>query len=262
MKMRKKHKRIVFIGILTLILTIFLIVIYFSEEKVYTSKEYNSKNQLIGINEYVIRNNQTILHGKFERYNTKGTLISKGQFFNNETYGKCYYYYDNGKLKSSYFRKNSNINLECHYYKDNGILEKYIMCDDLGKTAFIIYFDEKGVTNYKGHFQIETYQYKFANKTKFNISDEQYLKVGDTLNYSYMVANIPNSKRNFRIENLGLDNTKIKRIIKKIEPCQIDVKEVLTKKGKNTIRSIVRYEFNDTITPILIDTLSFDVIVN
>lgn len=260
--MKKNHKRIVFIGILTIILSVFLIVFYFSEEKVYTSKEYNSKNQLIGINEYVMRNNQTVLHGKFERYNNKGILISKGQFLNGQVFGKCYYYFDNGNIQELHFRKNKDITLESTFYNQKGFVEKYIVYDYLGNYFLKIYFDEKGVTNYSGRFHIETFQYKFANKAKFNISDEQYLKVGDTLNYSYMVANIPNSKRNFRIENLGLDNTKIKRIIKKIEPCQIDVKEVLTKKGKNTIRSIVQYEFNDTITPILIDTLSFDVIVN
>ena len=61
---------------------------------------------------------------------------------------------------------------------------------------------------------------------------------------------------------MSIDNAKVKRITKKIEPRQIDVKEVLTKKGKNTIRSIVKYEFNDNLTPIINDTISFDVEVH
>ena len=136
------------------------------------------------------------------------------------------------------------------------------MCDDLGKTAFVIYFDQKGVTKYDGYFQIETYQYKYANKSKFINKEVQNLKVGDTLKYSYIVANIPNAKCGFTLENVSIDNAKVKRITKKIEPCQIDVKEVLTKKGKNTIRSIVKYEFNDNLTPIINDTISFDVEVH
>jgi len=259
MKINKKYKIVLSLFIIIIIL---FFVFYIGEEKVYTSNEYNSKGQLIGINEYVIRNNDTILNGKFERYNDKGILISKGQFLNDEVYGKCFYYYDNGKIESIYFRKNSKINLECFYYNRNGFIEKYIMCDDFGKSAFVINFDEKGVTTYNGYFQIETYQYKYANKAKFNITEDQNLKVGDTLKYSYIVANIPNAKRSFTIENVGIDNTKVKRITKKIEPCQLDVKEVLTKKGKNTIRSIVKYEFNDKVTPVFTDTLSFDVNVN
>lgn len=261
MKINKKHKIALYL-LLIVILGVLIFIFYFKEEKVYTSKEYNSTGQLIAINEYVIRNNDTILNGKFERYNDKGILISKGQFLNDEVYGKCFYYYDNGKIESIYFRKNSKINLECFYYNRNGSLEKYIMCDDFGKSAFVINFDEKGVTTYNGYFQIETYQYKYANKAKFKIKEDQNLKVGDTLKYSYIVANIPSAKRSFTIENVGIDNGKVKRVTKKIEPCQIDVKEVLTKKGKNTIRSIVRYEFNDKVTPVFTDTLSFDVEVH
>ncbi|WP_409819172.1 hypothetical protein [Flavobacterium sp.] len=260
--MNNNKNKILLSLLLIAILGALILIFYFREEKVYTSKEYNSTDQLIGINEYVIRNNDTILQGKFERYNDKGILISKGQFLNDETYGKCSYYNDNGKIESIYFRKNSKINLECLKFNENGLIEKYIMCDDLGKTAFVIYFDENGVTKYNGYFQIETYQYKYANKAKFNITEDQYLKVGDTLKYSYIVANIPNAKRSFTIENVCIDNAKVKRITKKVEPCQIDVKEVLTKKGKNTIRSIVKYEFNDKVTPVFIDTLSFDINVN
>lgn len=85
------------------------------------------------------------------------------------------------------------------------------------------------------------------------------LKVGDTLKYGYIIANIPNTKRSFKIENLGIDNSKVKRTQKHILPAEIDVEEVLTKKGKNTIRSIARYEFKDNITPVYNDTLIFHV---
>ena len=73
---------------------------YFKSERVYTLKEYDSKGILIGTNEYIIKNGDAIMHGKFINYNEKGVIISEGQFLNNEVNGKCFYYYDNGRLKS------------------------------------------------------------------------------------------------------------------------------------------------------------------
>ena len=254
----RKNIKIILITSCVLI-SILLFLNYFEKEKIYTSKEYNSKRQLIGINEYVIRNNDTILNGKFERFNDKGRMISKGQFLNDHVYGYCFYYFDNGKIESLYFRKNSEINLECTYYNKKGFVEKYIMCDDYGHTALVVYYDSLGVTNYKGYFLFEKKLHKLNPKSRSYEQVEKHLKVGDKLKYSYNVANIPNAKRSFTIENLGIDNSKVKRTLKKVEPCQIDVEEVLTKKGKNTIRSIVRYEFNDGITPVLTDTTFFDI---
>ncbi|MFY7665812.1 hypothetical protein [Flavobacterium sp.] len=247
--------------IIALILLIGFIVVYFffKDEKVSLLKEYSPSGKLIGTNEYVIRSGDTIMHGKFVNYNERGVRISEGQFIDNEPFGVCSYYDEEGKIEAVFFRKNSKINLECKYYNQTGLIEKYIMCDDFGRTAFTICFDAKGVTKYNGYLQIETYQYKFANKAKFNFNEDQNLKIGDTLIYRYIVANIPNAKRTFTIENVGSDNLKVKRFIKKVEPCQIDVKEILTKKGKNTIRSIVKYEFYDKVTPVLIDTLTFEV---
>jgi hypothetical protein len=261
--MKNIKKLIIVLSLLLIfIIGVLIYIFYYDEQKVYTSKEYNSTGQLIGINQYFIRNNEAILGGKFERYNDKGILISKGRFLDGHIYGRCSYYYNNGKIEEIHFRKNKDITLESTFYNSKGFIEKYIAYDYFGNYFFTIYFDEKGPTNYSGSFQIETYQYKYGNKAKFNITQDQNLKIGDTLKYSYIVANIPNAKRSFTIENVGIDNAKVKRITKKIEPCQIDVKEVLIKKGKNTIRSIVKYEFNDKITPVFTDTLSFDVNVN
>ena len=137
------------------------------------------------------------------------------------------------------------------------------MYTDFGKPLFIIKYDKKHIVDsYKGRPQLEIYQHKVDTVSRDYKQIKHFFKVGDTLKYSYIVANIPNAKRSFTIENVGIDNAKVKRITKKVEPCQIDVKEVLTKKGKNTIRSIVKYEFNDKVTPVFIDTLSFDINVN
>ena len=70
---------------------------------------------------------------------------------------------------------------------------------------------------------------------------------------------IPNTKRPFKIENLSIDDAKVKRTIIKKEPTSIIVKEVLTKKGLNRIRAVTRYTFNDKVTPVKNDTVYFDV---
>lgn len=243
-------------------LSIGIIYNHFKNETVYVLKEYNKDGQLLGTNEYVIRGGDTIMHGKFVNYNNRGIKISEGHFFEDEPYGECIYYNEDGNKEVVQFRKNSTLTLESTYYNPKGYIEKYIVFDDLGHSSFIITYDEKGVIRYDGYPQIEIYQYKFANKSKVNIKKEQNLKVGDTLKYSYIVANIPNATRSFEIENLNVPNSEVTRTLKNVPPAQIYVKEVLVKKGKNSIRSIVKYEFKDQVTPVFIDTISFDINVN
>jgi hypothetical protein len=140
---------------------------------------------------------------------------------------------------------------------------RYTSYDDLGKQAFTILFDEKGnVENFKGYPLIETYQNKIVNKRRLKEAVDQYLKVGDTLKYHYLIANIPNAKRTFKIENIGVDNAKVKRTLKKASQIGVDVNEVLTKKGTNTIEAVVNYEFNDKGKTSITYTESFEVNVN
>lgn len=246
----KKKYIIVFLVLLGLTALFF----YFKDEKIHIYKEYSPSGKLIGTNEYVIRNGNPIQHGKFVNYNEKGIKIAEGNFVNNEPYGICSYYYDNGKIESIQYKKTSKITEESTFYNSNGFIRKYIFYNDIGEPYFIINFDQKGVREYQGPTIKEIYQY--------NIKNDQHLKVGDILKYSYVVANIPNAKRNFRIENVSVNDSKTKRTIKHIPSTRIDVEEILTKKGKNTIKAIVRYEFGDKITPAINDTISFDVNVN
>lgn len=255
-----KKKLIIILGIIVLCTLSWFVFFKKNNENVsFVLKEYSSTGKLLGINECFISNGDTIMHGKFENYNEKGVKISEGNFVNNDIYGHCYYYDNNGNLESKFFRKNSEIILESTIYNPKGFAEEYTICDNDGYTVFKIFFDEKGAKSYNGLFQLEIFQHSFNKEKLLYENSNNEFKIGDTLKYSYIVANIPNAKRSFTIENVGIDNAKVKRITKKVEPCQIDVKEVLTKKGNNTIRSIVRYEFNDKVTPIFIDTLSFDV---
>lgn len=227
-----------------------IIILFYLElnDKKGILKGYDGAGNLTSEFEFIVLDNDTIINGGFKKYNNKGTKIAEGQFVNDEPFGVCRYYDDSGNLEVVHFRKNSKVTLESTFYNSTGLLTKYVAYDNDGKPFFIIQFDEKGATRYDGNFQI-------AVPPNHN----RYLKVGDTLKYSYIVANIPNAIRNITIENVGVDKANIGRAIRKVEPCQIDVKEVMVKKGKNTIRSMVRYEFRDNMTPIFTDTLSIDV---
>ncbi|MEO8235528.1 MAG: hypothetical protein ABI549_08960 [Flavobacterium sp.] len=254
--MTNKYKialSLLFVAIFAILISVF----FFKKEKVYTSNEYNSKGQLIGVSEYVIRNNDTILNGKFVRYNEKGIKISEGQFLNDEPYGKCFYYFNDGKIESIFYRKNSKVNLECTYYDKSGLINKYILCDDVGKTTFFIKFDEKVVKKYDGYALLPLNQCKLDNGKQKAFTLKDTLKVGDVIKYDYILANIPYAKRTFKIESEAIDNSK--RTITKKAPTRIIVEEVLTKKGLNRIKAITRYTFNDKVTPVKNDTVSFDV---
>lgn len=237
--------------------------IYNNRNTIRILKQYNPKTKVTDVSEYFIRNNDTIFQGKFTRYNSKGIKIAEGQFFNNEPVGKNTYFYDDGKLESIYHKKNSKVTTEVVEYYHTGKIKRYVMFDPFGHEAFIARYDEKGkIKNYEGYPLMEIYQYPIAHKDRFKIKSNQYLKVGDKLKYKYIIANIPNTKRSFKIENISTDNSKVKRTSVPVLPVQIDVEEILTKKGKNTIRSIVSYEFNYNIMPVFADTLSFNVNVN
>jgi hypothetical protein len=60
---------------------------------------------------------------------------------------------------------------------------------------------------------------------------------------------------------MGVDNSKVKIIISKKLPTRMIVKEIVTKKGLNRIKAIAQYTFNDKLTPVLNDTVSFDIYV-
>lgn len=243
-----KKKYIIGLAVMLVLTALFF---YFKDETVYTHKQYSPSGKLIGTNEYVIRNGNIILQGKFVKYNENGIKIGEGKFLNNEPNGRSIYYFDNGKIESVHYKKDSKITEESTFYNSKGLIRKYIFYNDLGEPYFIIDFDEIGVREYHGPTIKEIYQY--------NIKNDQHLKVGDVLKYSYIVANIPNTKRTFKIENIGTDNSKVKRTIKKGPSTRIDAEEILVKKGKNTIRAVVRYEFNDKITQAENDTIIFDV---
>lgn len=248
------------------LICILFLILYTScnqeEAKVNVLKSYFPKDKQIVYSEYIVKNGDTILDGNYKVYTHEGKKVKSGKYKNGKSIGAVIFYYDNGIIETIENNYNNKFR-DVVFNHTNGKTERYELYDNYGNLNFIINFDSLGnIINYKGFSIMEIYQYKYANKKQFDIKEDQHLKVGDDLKYRYILANIPNVKRSLKIENLSIGNSNVKRTIKETEPCQIDVEEVLIKKGKNTIRSIVRYEFNDKITPVFTDTLSFDVDVN
>ncbi|MBF2093074.1 toxin-antitoxin system YwqK family antitoxin [Flavobacterium psychrophilum] len=229
------------------------------DERVHIFEEYSPSGKLIKTHEYIILYGDTILQGKFVNYNENGIKIAEGKYVENEPNGICKYYYDDGKIESVFYRKNSKIDLEAFHYYQNGTINQYTLYDDVGKTAFFIKFNKKVVTKYDGYALLPLNQYKINNGDQIEFTLKDTLKVGDVIKYDYVLANIPYAKRTFKIETEGIDNSKVKRTITKEAPTRIIVEEVLTQKGLNRIKAITQYRFDDKVTPIKNDTVSFDV---
>lgn len=250
-----------------LTLFLLLITVFYSckkEEKVNLVKYDFPEDKQVGYYEYIVNEvKDTILEGNFTIYNYEGKKISSGTNKNGKIAGQSTFYYDNGNIESINNRDNNQLDIDIVYYYRNGKVKRYSMFDELGNLTFFIYFDKQGnPKNYKGNCVVERYQYKIKYAEEFKIKSNQYLIVGDTLKYKYIVANIPNSKRSFKIENLSVDTLKVKRIIKKRHPIYIDVQEVLTKKGINRIQATAQYEFNDSKETVIKYTTFFEVKVN
>jgi hypothetical protein len=245
-------------------ITIGLLVLFFcvNDENVHTLIKYYPDSKETETYEYIIRNGDTILQGKTFTYDKNGIKISEGNCVNNFLFGKFIRYYDNGKIEYFKYIIGKKKYAEIQWNYKNGEIEKYAFFSKYKEPIFLISYDKKGPIKYEGH-TIENIQYgKLNSKKQPNFHSNQYFKVGDTLVHQYIVANIPNAKRSFKIENIRIDKAKVKRTITQKPPTTIEVKEILIKKGKNTIRAVVKYEFKDKIIPAIKDTVSFNVEVN
>jgi hypothetical protein len=259
--MKTKYK-ITLIVLSVILLGLILFLFCFKDEKVQILKRYYPDSKETFTFEYIIRNGDTIIQGKNVRYNEKGGKISEGNFVNNVPKGKFIHYYNNGKIESIEYIFDDKRKAEILWNYPNGKIEKYVFFSKYKEPIFLISYDKKGPKTYEGATIEITYHGKLNFKKQHDTADSQYYKVGDTLLHKYLVANIPDAKRSFKIENISIDNAKVRRTITPKIPTTIELKEILTTKGKNTIRAVVKYEFKDNIMPTINDTLSFDVEVH
>ena len=224
------------------------------EDKINVLKDYFSNGKIESEYQYIIKNGDTILDGKYVSYYENGAKKTEGQYVNNHLKGKFITYFENGNIKISDYVLNSKVNLESIWNYSNGRIERYVLMDDYGSANFIVKFDKEGIVKSSQGMPIfEFYHFKEKNKKE--------LKIGDVLAYKYMVANIPNAKRKFTINLENFDNKQIVRKIVTKEPTIIEVEETVVKKGHNIIRAKVEIEFNDKFKTIIKDSISFDFFV-
>jgi hypothetical protein len=69
------------------------------------------------------------------------------------------------------------------------------------------------------------------------------------------------AKRTLKIENIGAKNSNYTRKVTNKVSTLFEIKEVVRKRGMNTIRAIVKYDFDDKEMPALTDTISFKIYV-
>ncbi len=254
--------RIMLVVLSVIILGSLVFLFYHTNEKVHFLRKYYPESKETFTFEYVIRNGDTILQGKAIIYNERGIKTVESNFVNNELKGERIHYYDNGKIESVEYIVDNKRKAEVLWNYPNGKIQKYAFFSNYKEPIFLISYDEKGPKTYEGSTIESIFHGKLSNKKQQFEEESKYFKVGDTLLHSYLIANIPDAKRSFKIENIGFENTKVKRSITPKEPTTIEVKEILTTKGKNTIKAIVKYEFKDNIMPTINDTLSFEIEVN
>ncbi|WP_347067849.1 hypothetical protein [Flavobacterium sp. WV_118_3] len=217
-------------------------------------RKFSFNDGILSEYEYVIKDGDTILHGKVNLFDINGNEIGNGIYKNGKLNGEYITYFKNGKFREIRHYENDTIVGDRIYNFENGKIRKYIYHDKKGEVAFIVRFDEKGnVQSYEGHPLVDI-EY-------FGVKDLNSLKIGDTLKYGYILANIPTAKSSLRIKLLDFDNSITLRRIDSKRRNTIKVQELVVKKGKNSIRAILKNEFNDSLKTSIVDSLRFDFLV-
>lgn len=198
--------------------------------------------------EYIIENGDTILNGKSISTNQEGKVVAVGNYNNGKLEGTFVSYYDNGKVKSKKYIKEGKETAQSIFYNIKGKIEKYVLYNRKNEVAFIVDYDKKGdYLNHQGYIFADWF---YSNENPSNII------VGDTVKYGFIIPSIPNVKKIFTVELLDyVDNDKIVREIKDLEPVGLIIKEKAIKDGKNTYKAKLKLEFNDLKRTIIVDSL-------
>lgn len=203
---------------------------------------------------YYIKNNDTVLNGNYSKYDKQNKLIRTGKFINGESFGNYKEYFPNGRVESIRFIRNKMDVGETKWFYPNGNIEQYTFYDDFINPTFIAKYDQNGLFDKgDGYILLEIYQSKLRNQGK-----QITYKVGDKIRYQYMFPNIPHAERKFHIELKGFNNSKLKRVMRRIEPVTLDVEEEVVKKGKNTIMAYIEYKIKEKDNLIIKDSVRFD----
>ncbi|UMY66249.1 toxin-antitoxin system YwqK family antitoxin [Flavobacterium sp. HJ-32-4] len=214
-------------------------------------KSYPKENKIAEFG-YLLKGNDTIIDGEAVYYSLdKKTILGRAFYKNGLLNGIYTGYYGNGKIEQIVnYRNDTIIGDRIHNYT-NGSIERYILYDESGRAAFLIKFDSKGnVIDYQGH--------PIVDVENVGLKKLDSLEIGDSLKYSYYLANIPASKYLFTVRSLRSDKSKNHREISSRKQCRITVKEKILVRGENSIIAKVKFEFSDLNKTTISDSLRFD----
>lgn len=214
-------------------------------------KYYPKENKIVEFS-YLLKGNDTIIDGEVTYYSKdRKIILGKAYYKNGLLNGRYTGYYTDGKIKQIVNYRNDTIVGDRVYNYSDGNIERYILHDDSGRVAFIVKFDNNGNVIKRQGFPLVDVE-NIGKKTLDS------LKLGDSLKYSYYLANIPTSKCSFIIKSLNFDDKKNQRRISSRKNCRITVDEKVNRVGKNSIIAKLKFEFSDSNKTIIVDSLRFD----
>lgn len=184
---------------------------------------YDSDREVIKERYFVKDNDPSVLYGNYESYYYDGTVKSRGQYVNNETFGFWEYYYENGKLKMagrlvnginqgvwSYYFENGNLSMQGNVYDgvrqdkwqlyyENGTLKSEGKYKNDEKTGLWTYYYEDGRRKAQSLYKEEMAIYKeyFASG---KLKAQGFLVEGksDSIWVSYYESGVIKSKGNYK----------------------------------------------------------------
>lgn len=235
---------------LSTIITVFVISSCTRPKKNIIRKYLPSEN-IFTESTFILNEKDTILDGEVILYDLDSNKIGSGNYVKGKLQGIFTFYFLNKNIKEIRYYDDGIIVGDRIYNFENGKIRKYIFHDDKGEVAFIVRFTEKGnLESYEGHSLVNI---EYSGKKE--LGD---LKIGDTLSYDYLLAEVPLAKNYLTIKLLDFDNSKIYRNQNERSNFRIKMKEVIAKKGKNSIRAVLKHEFNDSLKNKILDSIRFD----
>lgn len=206
------------------------------------------------ISNYIIINNDTLLHGLSSVYDKFGNLkykcnFNKGKlegylysynknqlikekvsFSNDLKNGKSISFFDSGIIENQITYRNDTLFGDSFYNYNNGKIKKYILYDSIGRIPFLIEFEKDGA--------IKEHEGKPINC----FLDTDKIKPIEKFKMDCLIANIPDSNK--KVKFIYSDGRNSHGKIKNINNNYFRFEESNYRKGKNMLYVIVEYKFN------------------
>lgn len=195
--------------------------------------------------------NDSIKNGKAVYYYPSGQIKREVFYRSNALDSTFKEYYENGKLKiQGNYSFGGNIMGSFYYYNEDGNLRAYNAKDYLGKTFYVIKFDQSGTKIKEDGIVVS------PSVGSLNYKDTY--QRGDTLDLIFSIAEPPGYKVNATIKE-GRENEYRDSDVYTLSRSSIIYKNILRQKGDYKVKCIVKL-FNEGV-PTRIDSTEITVVV-